>query len=72
MAQARMPEKFYQELEPHLPPEQPVGPQGGWPRTKHRQVMKVIWYVLATGVRLEDVPLEIGCSGRTAHRRLKE
>ncbi|MEO1237705.1 MAG: IS5 family transposase [Planctomycetota bacterium] len=67
-----MPEKFYRELERHLPPEQPVGPQGGRPRTKHRQVMKVIWYVLTTGVRWEDVPLEVGCSGRTAHRRLQE
>lgn len=72
MASARMPEEFYRELEPLLPPEQPVGPKGGRPRAKHRTVMKVIWYVLTTGVRWEDVPLEIGCSGRTAHRRLQE
>jgi transposase len=67
-----MPEDFYRELEPHLPPEQPVGPKGGRPRTKHRTVMKVIWFVLTTGCRWEDVPLELGCSGRTAHRRLEE
>lgn len=72
MANARMPEEFYRELGPHLPPEQPVGPKGGRPRTKHRIVMKVIWYVLTTGVRWQDVPLELGCSGRTAHRRLRE
>jgi transposase len=67
-----MPEKFYEELEPHLPPEQPVGRRGGRPRIGHRTVVKVIWYVLASGCRWEDVPLELGCSGRTAHRRLRE
>jgi transposase len=31
----------------------------------------VLWFVLATGARWEDVPEELGCSGRTAHRRLR-
>jgi transposase len=34
-------------------------------------VLKVIWFVLATGNRWADVPPELGCSGRTAHRRLQ-
>jgi len=72
MADARMPEEFFEEVEPFLPPEQPVGPKGGRPRKPHRMVIKVVWYVLTTGVRWEDVPLELGCSGRTAHRRLRE
>lgn len=71
MASSRMPEAFSEELESPLPPEQPVGPQGGRPLIAHRVVMRVIWYVLATGCRCEDVPLELGCSGRTAHRRLR-
>jgi transposase len=71
MANARMPEEFYQELEPLLPPEQPVGPKGGRPRIEHRVVAKVIWFVLTTGCRWEDVPLDMGCSGPTAHRRLQ-
>jgi transposase len=71
MAKAQMPEEFYDELVPPLPPEQPVGPQGGRPRITHLIVMKVIWYVLVTGCRWEDVPCEMGCSGRTAHRRLQ-
>jgi transposase len=71
MADARMPQEFFEQLEPHLPSEQPVGPKGGRPRTPHSIVMKVIWYVLTTGCRWEDVPLELGCSGRTAHRRLQ-
>lgn len=71
MANARMPEEFYEELRAHLPPEQPVGPQGGRPQVPHLIVMKVIWFVLVTGCRWEDVPHELGCSGRTAHRRLQ-
>ena len=71
MAKARLPDAFYDLVSHHLPPEQPVGPKGGRPRISHRITLKVIWYVLATGCRWEDVPPETGCSGRTAHRRLR-
>jgi len=70
MASARLPDDFYDLVSHHLPPEEPVGPQGGRPRILHRIVLRVIWYVLTAGVRWEDVPHELGCSGRTAHRRL--
>jgi transposase len=68
---ARMPQEFFGELEPLLPPETEVGSQGGRPPIGHRTVMRVIWFVLCTGCRWQDVPLEMGCSGRTAHRRLR-
>jgi transposase len=71
MASAHMPDDFYDLVSHHLPPEQPVGPAGGRPCLVHRVVMRVIWFVLATGCRWEDVPYEMGCSGRTAHRRLR-
>src|SRR5829696_8799831 len=71
MAHARMPEEFFDTVAHHLPPEQPVGPEGGRPRVDHRTVIRVIWFVLTTGARWEDVPAELGCSGRTAHRRLR-
>ncbi len=71
MAAARMPDEFYGVVAHHLPPEQPVGPKGGRPRVSHRTALQVIWFVLATGNRWEDVPKEMGCSGRTAHRRLR-
>ena len=71
MATAHMPEEFFDAVAHHLPPEQPVGPKGGRPRVGHRTVIRVIWFVLATGCRWEDVPPELGCSGRTAHRRLR-
>jgi transposase len=71
MADARLPDEFYDLVSHHLPPEQPVGPRGGRPCIAHRVVLKVIWFVLVTGCRWQDVPLELGCSGRTAHRRLR-
>ena len=71
MATARMPDEFYDLVAHHLPPEQPVGLHGGRPRIGHRIVVRVIWFVLASGTRWEDVPPELGCSGRTAHRRLR-
>ncbi len=71
MAAAQMPDEFFELVAHHLPPEQPVGLKGGRPRVAHRVVVRVIWFVLATGNRWEDVPPELGCSGRTAHRRLR-
>jgi transposase len=68
---ARMPEEFFEEVMPLLPAEKRPGPEGGRPRVGHEVVLKVIWFVLVTGCRWEDVPLEMGCSGRTAHRRLR-
>src|ERR1700679_1357144 len=72
MASGCLPEGFYDLVSHHLPPEVPVGPKGGRPRIMHRVVLKVIWFVLVTGCRWEDVPSEMGCSGRTAHRRLRQ
>jgi len=72
MSSASLPPELYEELEPLLPEETPIGPQGGRPRIPHWIVVKVIWYVLVTGCRWEDVPSEFGCSGRTAHRRLEQ
>src|SRR6187401_2258924 len=71
MAASRLPEEFFDLVAHHLPPEQPVGRKGGRPRVGHRVVVRVILFVLATGTRWEDIPTELGCSGRTAHRRLR-
>ena len=71
MADSHMPKAFFETVSHHLPPEQPVGPLGGRPRVGHRVVIRVIWFVLTTGARWEDVPAQLGCSGRTAHRRLR-
>lgn len=71
MAHGCLPDEFYDLVSHHLPPELPIGPEGGRPRVMHRVVLKVIWLVLVTGCRWEDVPGEMGCSGRTAQRRLR-
>jgi hypothetical protein len=63
VANAHMPDDFYDLVCHHLPPEKPVGPEGGRPRIRHRVVLKVIWFVLVSGCRWEDVPLEMGCFG---------
>jgi transposase len=68
---ARMPEEFYEEIKPLLPVEKEPQSQGGRPPIAHWCVLKAIWFVLVTGCRWQDVPLELGCSGRTAHRRLR-
>lgn len=72
VATSHMPEEFYDLVAHHLPPEPPrTTPRGGRPFVTHRVVVRVLWYVLASGVRWADVPAELGCSGRTAHRRLR-
>lgn len=72
MASSTLPVGFYETIAHHLPPEQPVGPCGGRPRVPHEIAVRVIWFVLTSGCRWEDVPLELGCSGRTALRRLRD
>jgi transposase len=71
MADARMPEKFYELARPMLPAEKEPGPQGGRPPVEHYIVLKVIWFVLVTGCRWKDVPKELGCCGETARTRLQ-
>jgi transposase len=71
MADARMPEEFYELTCPILPPEREPGPIGGRPTIPHRTVLKVIWFVLVTGCRWKDVPREMGCCGETARTRMQ-
>lgn len=72
MANAHLPDEFFELVSHHLPPEPPrTGPKGGRPWVGHRVAVRVIWFVLVSGCRWEDVPRELGCSGRTAHRRLQ-
>jgi transposase len=71
MACSVIPEEFLEVLRPLLPADKPVGPRGGRPPVPNVVAMSVIWYVLSTGIRWQDVLPEMGCSGRTAHRRLQ-
>lgn len=71
MADACMPEGFYEAVVSLLPAESEPGPQGGRRAVKHHTVLKVIWFVLVTGCRWKDVPQEIGCCGETGRTRLQ-
>ena len=71
MAQARMPDAFFELAAHHLPPDQATGFEGGRPHIDHRVVLNVLWFVLATGCRWEDVPAQMGCTGRAAHNYLR-
>jgi transposase len=71
MADACMPEEFYELARPMLPPTKEIGPEGGRPSKSHRTVLKVLWFVLVTGCRWKDVPQEMGCCGETARTRLQ-
>jgi transposase len=71
MADACMPEKFYELARPMLPPEKEIGRDGGRPVKSHYTVLKVIWFVLVTSCRWKDVPQEMGCCGETARTRLQ-
>ena len=72
MADACMPERFYETACPMLPEEKEIGPRGGRPPKTHYVVLKVIWFVLVTGCRWKDVPQEMGCCGETARTRLQD
>lgn len=71
MADSRMPDEFYDVVSHHLPPDEQVGPSGGRPPVQNIIVLRVLWYVLTTGCRWRDVPIEMGCCGETARRRLE-
>ena len=71
MAEACMPEEFFELARPMLPLEKESSPEGGRPPKSHRIVLKVIWFVLVTGCRWKDVPKEMGCCGETARTRLQ-
>lgn len=71
MADACMPERFYELAHPMLPAEKEPSPDGGRPPIRHQVVLKVIWFVLVTGCRGKDVPQEMGCCGETARTRMQ-
>jgi transposase len=71
MAASRMPDAFFDLAAHHLPPERIADPSGGRPPIDNRSIVRALWFVLATGCRWEDVPAELGCSGRSAHRFLQ-
>lgn len=66
-----VPDELWERIEPLLPRHVPK-PQGGRPRTSDRTALTGILFVLKTGIPWEYVPQELGCSGMTCWRRLRD
>lgn len=66
-----VPNELWKRIEPLLPRYTPK-PQGGRPRTPDRVALTGILFVLKTGIPWEYLPQELGCSGMTCWRRLRD
>ena len=63
-------DKQWQRIAPHLPPH-PPSPKGGRPRADDRECLEGILWLLRTGARWQDIPVDLP-SGSTCWRRLQE
>ena len=64
-------DELWHAVAPLLPPHRPR-PRGGRPPVDDRVALAGILFVLKTGIGWEDLPREIGCSGMTCWRRLRD
>ena len=62
---------LWAEIEPLLPKPQRRSRRGR-PRTPDRVALTGIVFVLRTGIPWEDLPQELGCSGMTCWKRLRD
>ncbi|MEX5259991.1 IS5 family transposase [Kocuria sp. CPCC 205263] len=64
-------DRLWEPIAPLLPPPAPARGPCGRPRIDDRAALEGILFVLHTGCRWRDLPVELGCgSGHTAWRRL--
>lgn len=66
-----VPDDLWAVIEPLLPPQR-ISPKGGRPEVPHRVALTGILFVLKTGIPWEYLPAEMGCSGMTCWRRLRD
>ena len=71
MSKPRVSDDLWAEIEPLLPVEPPK-PKGGRPRCDDRAALAGIIFVLRSGIPWEMLPRELGCSGMTCWRRLRD
>ena len=60
----------WRRIEPDLPKSKP-SPKGGRPRANDRECLEGILWLLRTGARWQDIPVDLP-SGSTCWRRLQE
>lgn len=63
-------DKQWQRIAPHLPVH-PPSPKGGRPREDDRECLEGLLWLLRTGARWQDIPVDLP-SGSTCWRRLQE
>ena len=66
-----VPDELWEAVVPMLPPERPK-PKGGRPRVDDRAALAGIVYVARQSCRWRDVPRDLGVSGVSCWRRLRE
>ena len=66
-----VPDELWAVVEPLLPPER-LKLKGGRPRASNRAALAGILFVLRTGIQWHELPMELGCCGKTCWRRLGE
>jgi len=71
MARPLVSDELRERIEPIIPEKTP-GPRGGRPRVDDRACLVGILFVLRTGIAWRDLPGEIGASGVTCWRRLRD
>jgi transposase len=60
----------WERIAPHLPVH-PPSPKGGRPREPDRECLEGLLWLLRTGARWQDIPIDLP-SGSTCWRRLRE
>ena len=70
MTKRMLTDEQWNRIAPHLP-EHPPSPKGGRPREDDRECMEGVLWLLRTGARWQDMPLDLP-SGSTCWRRLQE
>jgi transposase len=62
--------EHWERIAPHLPQHSP-SPRGGRPRAPDRECLEGILWLVRTGARWQDIPVDLP-SGSTCWRRLQE
>lgn len=71
MAKPILTDELWQRIAPLFPPH-PSRPKGGRPPVAPRTALTGILFVLKSGIQWELLPKEMGCSGMTCWRRLRD
>lgn len=71
MARPLVSDELWERIQPIIPKSDP-DPRGGRPRASDRACLVGILFVLRTGIAWRDLPGEIGASGVTCWRRLRD